>query len=534
MPSGLVNVRHLFGGGLATDFGLSAEVGIGRDHTLPIPWLVRADNLIFNLQGGPLKMGGTTKVNSVVLESGAAVRGLFDYWTQGAVGSPVQRRIIHVGTKVKRDLADGTFVDIITGLSATSLPHYHTFDDLCIIHSDGHVPYSYDGTAAAAIAGAPDGSFGCQHQGRDWMAGDPANPSTVYYSVAFDPLDWLGAGSGAIQVSPNDGDKITAMISHKNELWIFKGPNKGSIHRIVGSAPTGSDAFALRHWVPTGLGCIGPNALFPYLDDVGFVWNDGTVYSLKATAAFGDFTSGALSLPINKYLRAHINPSRANRIWCAVSDQLGAMRMGIPIDSSATINQVLWMDYRFDPPRWSRQPAIGSQCQCIARVIDTGGSGLDEMLAGGSDGFVRRLDRSAASIDGSSAIAYGWETPRLAYGDPIRRKTLHGVSVAAESTGDYDVSFGWVRDLEPAQIFSINLAGAGDVLAPAAPGGTPFMLDVSQLGGAGMIERFATLEDGGEFSSISYSFDQVGLSETIEIAGFTVALKIGAESMENT
>ena len=151
------------------------------------------------------------------------------------------------------------------------------------------VPRSWDQTTAQNLAGTPPRfSFGVSHKNRAWAAGVYATPSRLHYSANVDPEDWIGAGSGSIDIDPNDGDMITGLVSHKDELFVFKGPNKGSIHRIIGSSPTGSDAFSRKNFVK-GLGACWHNAIFPFGDDIGFVSQYGSVHSLSATAAYGTF-----------------------------------------------------------------------------------------------------------------------------------------------------------------------------------------------------------------------------------------------------
>ena len=50
----------------------------------------------------------------------------------------------------------------------------------------------------------------------------------------------------------------------------------------------GDEPFALRPYID-GLGAISHNSIFRYRDDVGFVWMDGSIHSLAATASYGDF-----------------------------------------------------------------------------------------------------------------------------------------------------------------------------------------------------------------------------------------------------
>ena len=64
-------IRHNFAGGFATDFGPNADLAVDKSGQVSIPFLVDAENLLFEFDGGPHKMPGTAKLNSVQMESGA-------------------------------------------------------------------------------------------------------------------------------------------------------------------------------------------------------------------------------------------------------------------------------------------------------------------------------------------------------------------------------------------------------------------------------------------------------------------------------
>src|SRR5260221_498897 len=147
MSSKRQTFRHLFGGGFATDFGPSANVGPNQQFDVVLPFLTEAENVFFELDGGPHKIGGTSKLNSAVIESGASIRALFDYWRQGTAGSPAQKRVVYSSTKILADAADGTFVAIKTGLESGKVPCLTVFNDNLIMSSDStvDVPMTYDG-----------------------------------------------------------------------------------------------------------------------------------------------------------------------------------------------------------------------------------------------------------------------------------------------------------------------------------------------------------------------------------------------------
>jgi hypothetical protein len=529
-------VRHIFDGGWATDFGPSSDVGPDQAGMLRVPFLVNAENTIYNLDGSPRKAPGTTKLNSVSLDDGShgaeTIKGLFDFWISGASGASTQHRVLHIGSTIKRDDADGTFVNLFTGLDHDAVPCYTVLEDILIISSDASadVPKSWDGSTAQNLAGTPPNfSFACTHKNRVWAAGVPGNPSRLYYSVLLNGEDWIGSGSGSIDIDPSDGDRITGIISHKNELWVFKGPYKGSIHRISGSSPTGDDPFARATFI-NGLGAVNHNTLFRARDDIGFMWSDGSIHSLNATAAYGDFHEAALSRPISRYLREHVNFTALKHCWAQNWSDYGIVLFTYPIDGSASPNAILMMDYRFEPVRWAPWPGFSNLAGCLASVIDPTANNQRIIMSGGSDGFVRKLGQPTRSIDGDSAIAFRVTLPHLTYGVPISMKTIEGGSIGIQPLNNGNLTFGWQRDAQAQQTYTVA-QGGGDVLGPADA--DEFVLDTSTLGGAQFIDRFFSLEEGGEFRSIQIEVNNSANNEDVDIRSLSAILSVGAWSLEN-
>lgn len=543
---GTKTIRHQFAGGWSSDFGPNIDAAPDDGGTLQLPFLVDAENVIFELDGGPHKIGGTAKVNSTVMEAGASVTGLYDYWRQGSSGAPSRRRVVHVGTKVLADVDDGSFSQtLFTGLSPNAVPNYATFDDRLIISSDSaaDTPKTWDQTTAADLGGTPPRfSFCVVHKNRAFAAGDYTAPSRLYYSVLLNPQDWVGAGSGSIDIDPNDGDMITAIASQKNVLFIFKGPNKGAIHVLNGSSPTGTDAFS-RTTFSIGLGAAWQNSLFRYGDELGFVSQFGTVHNLAATQGFGNFLEVSLSRQINKWLTQNLNYLKLRTIWAANNPAERRVYFTVSSNASPTNNYVLAMDYRgaqsqnmftvtgaslFGNMKWSLIPAY--TFQSLALFVDQSGS--RRILGGGIDGFVRRLNMPARSLDGASSTAYTAKvtTPVINYGLPIHFKTISQASIGVAPSGSYNATFGWTRDGNAQQTQTVSLLG-GDVLGPSAV--NPFTLGTSVLGGVSYSDRFMELEEGGEFRTIQYQVTQGGLNQDLEMHSLSASIKGGSVSTEN-
>lgn len=533
MPGRRIFIRHLFNGGWATDFGPVFEGSPSDSGVMILPFLNQADNIVYNLDGGPRKVGGTAKINAVALESGAAIKGIFDYW-RFVGGSPTQHRIVHVGTTIKKDDADGVFTNIFTGLTAGANPDYAILENLLVIASDagGDVPRSYDGTTAQTIADAPNFSIVAEHKNRMWAAGLPANPSRLFYSDLQDAATWTTGTSGDIDISPDDGDAITAIASHQDSLFVFKGPHKGSIHRILGSSPTGSDPFRRIDFIKS-VGAVSQQTLFRFGDDLGFMWSDGTIRSLAATDQFGDFVGATLSLPINReYLRLVVNFAQLANARAAADDTLGLIVFSLPTEGSTANNVMLALDVRFDPPRWARWTDFNT-VSALGSVVDSQNSNQINIWFGLTDGFVKRSGQETKSIDGDSAINYHVISPYMNYGLAHIMKSLYGASLGLAPLNNGNITYAWTRDTNLQQSALINQGGTGSaVLGPAAA--NEFILDTSILGGVRFTDRFSVLgEEGGEFRSIQYEIINTTNNEDVEIHSFSSFIDVGAESTEN-
>ncbi len=533
------HILHSFGGGWATDLGTYYAASSSQDAV--IPFLLEARNVIYNLDKGPRKAPGTVPLNDPpvaaegvrlgtfilgldVLSTPIIIKGLVDFWRSGTAGVATQQRVLHIGAEVHHDDANGIFKTIKSGLEVDAIPSYTIFGDFLIYASTStvDVPQRYNGTANQDLAGTPPNfSFSVVHKGRVWAGGVAATPSRLFYSALNKPEDWIGAGSGTIDIDTDDGDQITGLVSHKDALWIFKGPNKGSIHRVVGSAPTGEDPFALRNFTRE-IGAVGHNSIFRFRDDIGFLWSDGSVYSLTAVELFGDFSKAALTRAIRTFIDEHLNFSRLQHAWAATLDTQGAVVFTLPIDGSLINNIMLMMDYREDPPLWSLWDAFSGGC--IAPIIDSADRDRHILMAGGNDGVVRKLYQSQRSIDGTGAIPFKIRTPFTDYGSAFNVKTVEALGLLLVPhlfTGD--VELGWERDSGGLQTVSLELGGAKLGL---------LVLGTDVLGTEFPQFRFAETEEGGEFRLLSFTASNDELDVDADVNRIAAAISFDSVATE--
>lgn len=525
MPTNLQYVTHTFGGGWATDYGQSIYTPVSPEGTIRYPFLTDARNLFYEFDGGPHKFPGTTALNTTVGAS-TSIYGLYDYWRQGSSATPTQRRIIHAGTVIMQDAGTGTFANLFTGLTNAAVPSYVTFNDLLIISSDAtaDVPRSWDMTTAQNLAGSPPRfSFACEHAGRLWAGGDFSNPSRLYYSVAGNPEDWTGIGSGSLDVGIGDGDMITGLVSHQNYLFVFKGPNKLSIHLIAGRTP---NDFAHQVFV-RGVSAAWQNAIFHMSDDVGFISPRGSVHSLATTQKYGNFAQSYLSYPIGDVCKSRLAHNRS-RYWQTVDDPTnGRVLIAVTNAGAATNGRILVMDYRWlaqgEPyPRWSYLDAFVAES--LAQVIDT--NSRVRVFFGSSDGIVYKTDQDNRRHKGA-AINYTVETPYCTYGSEIAEKYISIASLGIVPKNNNSVTFGWSRDFNAEQTQTVTQGQAGGVFDTG-------LFDTAVFGGSAFSPRFMELETGGAFRSIKYRVSDTNDASDIEIHSISAAIKGAGWSTENS
>ena len=469
MPDKLSKVIVTFSGGLATDFGPSFT-GAPQGQALQLPFFLRADNVLYELDGAPRKVGGSTVYGTRLDESGAAVsvQGLYDFWLQGIAGSETQNYVTYAGTQLLRSTSlSGSWTAIKTGLEASKEPCFETFKALMIWASTSNtdVPQSWDGSAASTSnlgATAPNFAFHVKHKNLLFAAGVASNPSRLYFSDTLDPTVWSGGAAGSIDIDPDDGDRITSITSHKNELIVKKGPNRLSVHRITGSSPTGSDAFARVPFV-TGVGSINQNGVFRINDDLVFPSPRG-LHSLAATAAFGDYVEAFLARPILTLYQDSLNHNLLNQTWGVNYQSRGLAIWTFALTGTNAKNVCLVYDYRFQPGRWATWGFNSSyvNANCLAVMQATGRR--HRLFAGTTGGYVHQLDVSDRAIAGGTAYTGDVVTPFLNFGTSAIKKNAHAGFWSILPKGSYYCNFEYTRDSNSANTATLS-QGGGNTLA---------------------------------------------------------------------
>ena len=503
-------------GGWNTEQGPSASfrlkgTGAAEEILVSVPWLIEAQNIVYSLDGWPRKMPGAQNVNGTATGASDAAMGVFDYWRQQTSGSPTQQRIVYSGTALYRE-SGGTLTSILSGLEAAKMSWFEVMNDELVWASTStvDVPQAYDQVTVAALGGSPPNfAFHVKHRGRMWAAGVATAKYRLYYGALDNHEDWTGAGSGSIDLP----GQIAGLWSHKDELIIFLGPNEPAINRITGSAPTGSDAFALHPFV-RGVGATNQQAIILGPGGDPWFWDDNGIHSLEATAAYGDYAPQFLSADISDYFINQLNHNRFDAIWGVNFSAAGYALWTASRGASTTHDLVVLLDYRFKPLRFAAWPA-----HALASLAMVRDSSRQTVPWGGTyTGRVRRLHQASKNIAGAAYTATV-RLPYLPFGDPFIDKVVTRGRASLAPKGDATFTLGWRRDGQTQQTTTVSQAGGPSLAASS----DQFVLDEDLLGGGLYVSQFP--EMSGSFKEIQLEFTKGGVSEDFEPHGFALEVE---------
>ena len=130
------------------------------------------------------------------------------------------------------------------------------------------------------LANMPVGYTIAVHKDRIWIAGDPSEPSRVFYS-AVAPVgataDWDQPAAGFIDVNPGDGQYITHLQSYQDMLVIFK--NDSTF--VLNYDGTISRGQLIN--ISTIIGAFDTKSVTTYRDTL-FVYHNGNAYGFDGSS----------------------------------------------------------------------------------------------------------------------------------------------------------------------------------------------------------------------------------------------------------
>ena len=602
MPSRSRAVQFIVTGGLNTEQPGGVVVDI-ESPQVPIPYLTEAKNILF--EGNSFrKVGGAIKAfrEAPGFDNSNPVRHMALLPTGGQQtndGDPTELMAILSNRRVKFYYVDG-LTPQITGTDTGVLteiiePFMPDADGTFTINSDVVVtdwvatPFedylvisSSDTTIGVQLLNGPSHpstatgfsqldpaephfAFSEVYAGRLWAAGDPDNPSRLYYSDLNDPT--TGYSTNFIDVDPAGASKITALKTYRDKLFVFKGPEVGAVYVLSGRTPS---TFALDIFSKE-VGCVGPRAVTEFLDDIMFMDTTGHLRTLATTDKYGDFEGSLITQNIRSRLDAELyrpdlntanltNDSTNSRVWVQVpiNQNLPLQPQEVTTVSTRASSISYVVDYSSD----NRITVCDwTQCSQVINIkaADYDAANLDQTsyLFGISNKYFWLLDVEGQEyIDEYvklvgpeptpvySIVAYkaSIELPSIKLFPMFSTNNISKLCVSNKAISkqhrdeaepfdpNIDITFKWQRDLN--DIETIDLSQTfGSRLGDFTYDGSEFILNTSRLGGPLTIEAYAELETT-DFRRVTFGFEQSGLNEGMHVHSFAVT--IGQDDTGNT
>jgi hypothetical protein len=251
---------------------------ISSDPTILDPnYLVTADNITY-LEGGQRKKrpgllayqpsssfagSSTNRMVSTV----ANVRAISDSWDYSSGGlNPVQRLIAVTGNSLFRSTGDGLWTAITATSSFGNTGNRAGImlgQDHAVISAPSMQPVAYNLAATTIVSPTSGANWplfenAVYHQTRMVMLGISTAASDIRLTAAGNIFDSTGVDSVTLPIDPGDGDRVMgASQTFFRNLYIFKGPQFGSVHEISGNTSTrGSSPRPRTSTGSAATGCI--------------------------------------------------------------------------------------------------------------------------------------------------------------------------------------------------------------------------------------------------------------------------------------
>ena len=467
---------------------------------------------------------GTTRYNATAYTGSTAFTMLEDFWRHGTGLAPTQKFVGHTGTSLVKDDLDGVWDELLASWGAATTDQNVCFAQGYAVFSTSNndIPQIWNQTGATAAlngGGLPRFTAAIYDLRRLWTVGETsplsgsANPSRSTVSVAGDITDFSAADATNFIFDEDDGDRLIAVAPFLKSRYYFKGPNRGSLHRVSGTTPT----TFVKERMASGIiyGAVAFKSVIPTPNDIYWVSPVG-IHSLSATQKYGDTQTAFLSYPIQDQFQG-LNFARLNQIHGFYHPLYNILGWSIPTGSSTT-NDSLFV-YDLATGYWSvwyfSNFDVGAMM--IARTPTTA---IPRLYLGGYDGFVRAGDQTTLADDNQT---YGYtlrvKTPnhlRLSQSaTEIHEKQFYGVSAIVRPAGDYDLSLTVSVDGR-SQTKMLDLAkGAGGLIGTTAIVGTWVIGDANATS---LVD--AVVGDRGR--AISLEFTQPGVNENAELYGYAL------------
>jgi hypothetical protein len=448
--------------------------------------------------GGVSKRLDTAAYNTNTIGASVAITGGFQYRMDNGTN------IILGGTddgRVVKFNSDGTTTDLTTGKTAGTRWYFDKFDNYAIISNRADAPMKYDGTTFGSLSGSPPSTGGPHvvHGNRVFFL-DATNPRRLTWSKLNDGEDYTAASNaGSVVVTGPIASPLVGLQTMTSELVLG---HREHITRLQGTSPS---TYAITNALPAKVstGLISPQGIMFANNDVRWVSGRG-IHGLATSQNFGDLEEAFLSERIDPYFSPNteytVSLNQLEKAVCCYDSQNNRELYGVDTDGDGENDTIFVRDLYGGA--WSVWPNLS--CASLFPVYN--GTNGTEIFMGGYDGFLRRLNVSAATNAIDGVVEYVTDL-----GAPHWQKSLRHTYWYFQEEGNYSVSITDSYDFGASggTTRSVSLLGDTDTL------GSTFVLGTSTLGARSQLVKRVNMSGLGEFVKFIIRNSQAGQPFTL-------------------
>lgn len=363
---------------------------------LPPDWLQIADNVEYFKPGQRSKRGGTTL--QAAIGATLDVQAMVDYWfTDGTTDTQWLLLIAQNGIYLNTNPSAGGNFTISSGgegFSAAGAEANFVIAQGYVVASNSlgtqRPRKARDGEAFTDLSTCtPKFTGAIYHLSRLFAFGDPATPSTVYYSAASDITDWIGEDAGSLILDEADMDRVVGISKpFRGAIYAFKGPHVGSIHAISGRTIR---QFA-RDRIMDAAPCVSHKTIITTPNDIYWLSIYGA-HSLNATQKYGNTEEAYISHKI----RNVFNELQTSALRNATGFYHPSRNIiGWFVPEAGSNQNTIALVYNYALGLWAKWRYTFPVCSCMIALDPTAGSsarGRQRLYLGGYDGFVWKADQ---------------------------------------------------------------------------------------------------------------------------------------------
>lgn len=513
---------------------------ISSDPTVLDPnFLTIADNIEYREGAQRKKRQGTALYSTglpqlYLASSSSAVRAISDFFRYGTSLTATRRIVAVAGASIYQSPGDGTFVPLTAtssfGSNDSVTTNMVTAGDYEVISDGASNPLAWDQTTLFSTLSTKAFTSGKYHLDRLFYTGYSSAPSEFTYTAAGNIFDSTGGDTGVVSVRKGDGDQIIGISEpFYGSLYVFKGPNFGSVHQFSGNTPATFATAQVAHGAPA----LNNRAIISTPTDIYWLSAYG-IHSLQTTVKFGNVEQAFLSLPIQKLWRNEvITVNQLTKAWGFWNPRRNIVGWAVVPNGSDSQSWLLVYNYALSDPKpggkkfWSIWKFSGFGVRSGALIALTVPGESVMFFGGESDGLIHGQGRELVDnifTDNGQSYSAIVKTPTI-----TRFKGDRGdIAETSEKIFEGIVTYFSPNAGSDADLSVIVDRRQQTSVVPMAGGGTPlgsFILGTDTLSGGDFnYWENPEIQDRGRSISIQWSHSA---DDSMELFGYSVRFKEG-------